>query len=63
MLKVAFGIDPDGITLNIDVGYITSAVLFGIVLEMFYKQNGAISKQGERIARIEGMLENQNKKT
>ena len=62
ILKVAFGIDPDGVTYNIDIGYIASAVLFGIVIEMFHKQNGAISKQGERIARIEGILENQIKK-
>ncbi len=62
ILKVAFNIDPDGITYNIDIGYITSAVLFGIVIEMFHKQNGMLSHQGERIARIEGMIESQNKK-
>jgi polyferredoxin len=63
VLKVAFNIDPDGITYNIDIGYITSAVLFGIVIQMFHKQNGVLSHQGERIARIEGILENQNKKS
>jgi hypothetical protein len=63
ILKAVFNIDPSGVTLNIDVGYITSAVLFGIVIEMFHKQNGAISKQGERIARIEGILEAQPKKS
>lgn len=62
ILKAVFNIDHSGITLNIDVGYITSAVLFGIVIEMFHKQNSTLSKQGERIARIEGILENQTKK-
>jgi len=62
ILKAVFNIDPEGITFNIDFGYITSAVLFGIVIEMFRKQSGTISKQGERIARIEGILESQNKK-
>lgn len=62
ILKAVFNIDPDGITFNVDVGYIASAVLFGIVIEMFHKQSGTLSKQGERIARIEGILESQNKK-
>jgi uncharacterized membrane protein len=61
ILKALFNLDPSGITLNIDVGYITSAVLFGIVIEIFYKQNNTLSKQGERIARIEGILEGKNK--
>jgi hypothetical protein len=63
ILKSLFNIDPASITYNIDIGYITSAVLFGIVIEMFHKQNSILSKQGERIARIEGILEGQSKKS
>ncbi len=59
ILKIAFNIDPEGITFNFDVGYITSAVLFVIVLDRLHKQNDIFAKQGERIARIEGILENQ----
>ena len=62
VLKILFNIDPDGVTYSIDVGYITSAVLFGIVIEMFHKQSGTLSKQGERIARIEGIIESTSKK-
>ena len=62
ILKIAFNIDPEGITFNFDLGYLTSAALFAIVLERLHKQTDIISKQGERIARIEGMLEAQTKK-
>jgi glucose uptake protein GlcU len=66
ILKTLFNVDPDGITLNVDIGYITSAVLFGIVLARLHSINDnlnkVVSSQGERIARIEGVLENQAKK-
>jgi len=58
ILKAIFNIDPEGITFNIDIGYITSAGLFIYVLTRLHKLNDVISKQGERIARIEGILEN-----
>jgi hypothetical protein len=62
ILKAVFNIDPEGITFNFDIGYLTSAALFVIVLDRLHKQNDIFAKQGERIARIEGMLENQAKK-
>jgi len=62
VLKAVFNIDPDGITFNFDIGYLTSAALFVIVLDRLHKQNDIFAKQGERIARIEGILENQTKK-
>lgn len=62
ILKTLFNIDPDGMTFNFDVGYLTSAALFAIVLNRLHKQNDILAKQGERIARIEGILENQARK-
>jgi hypothetical protein len=56
VLKTLFNIDPDGVTFSIDVGFITSAALFIFVLTRMHKLNDVISKQGERIAKIEGML-------
>ena len=63
ILKIAFNIDPEGITFNFDLGYITSAALFVIVLDRLHKQNDMMSKQGERIAKMEGILESQFKKS
>jgi polyferredoxin len=57
ILKAVFNIDPEGITLSFNLGFIASASLFAIVLERLHKLNDLLSKQGERIARIEGMLE------
>jgi len=62
ILKAVFNIDPDGITFSFDLGFIASASLFAIVLERLHKLNDTISKQGERIAHIEGMMEGQSKK-
>jgi uncharacterized protein YpmS len=56
ILKALFNIDPEGITFNIDLGYITSAGLFIYVLTRLHKLNDVLSKQGERIAKIEGIL-------
>lgn len=53
VLKAVFNIDPDGLTLSFDVGFISSAALFAIVLSGLHKLNDVLSKQGERIARIE----------
>ncbi len=63
ILKAVFNIDPEGITFSFDLGFIASATLFAIVLERLHKLNDTLSKQGERIARMEGMLEVQPKKT
>lgn len=63
ILKAVFNIDPEGITFSFDLGFIASATLFAIVLERLHKLNDTLSRQGERIARIEGMLEGQTKKT
>jgi hypothetical protein len=62
VLKAVFNIDPEEITFSFDLGFIASASLFAIVLERLHKLNDTLSKQGERIARIEGMLESQYKK-
>jgi len=56
ILKALFNIDPEGITFNIDLGYITSAGLFIYVLTRLHKLNDVLSEQGERIAKIEGIL-------
>jgi hypothetical protein len=57
VLQLWFNIDPEGFTLNIDVGYLTSGALFIYVLTRLHKLNDVLSKQGERVARIEGLLE------
>jgi cytochrome b subunit of formate dehydrogenase len=62
ILKAVFNIDPDGFTFSFDIGFISSAALFAIVLARLHKLNDVLSKQGERIARIEGILETQFKK-
>ncbi len=63
ILKAVFNIDPEGITFSFDLGFIASATLFAIVLERLHKLNDTLSKQGERIARMEGILETQSKKS
>lgn len=52
ILKTLFNIDPEGS----DLGYMTSAGL-AFVIAKLHKLNDALSKQGERIAKIEGLLE------
>jgi len=62
ILKTLFNIDPEGITFNIDLGYITSAGLFIYILTRLHKLNDVLSKQGERIAKIEGVLFRERKR-
>jgi hypothetical protein len=57
ILKALFNIDPEGISFSFDIGFLSSAALFALVLDRLHKLSDTISKQGERIARIEGMLE------
>jgi cytochrome c biogenesis protein CcdA len=61
ILKTYLNIDPNGITFTFDIGYLTSAGLFVLLWRRFEKINDRLSeqirKQGERIAKIEGMLE------
>ena len=47
---------------NIDLGYITSAGLFIYILTRLHKLNDVLSKQGERIAKIEGVLFRERKR-
>ena len=61
ILKTFFNINPEGFTFSFDIGFIASATLFAIVLNRLHALNDILSKQGERIAKIEGILENRQK--
>jgi hypothetical protein len=52
ILKTLFNIDPEAS----DLSYMTSACIVYVITEL-HKLGNALSKQGERIAKIEGLLE------
>lgn len=58
LTRAWFNIDPDGFSFSFDLGSAVSLVLFGLVWKKQDTLVSVISKQGERIAKLEGKLEN-----
>ena len=53
MLKAWFSIDPNGVTLTVDVGFVASGGLFALLWHRLNRLNDRLSKFGERIAKLE----------
>jgi len=67
-LKLWFNIDPNGLTVNLDVGYLLTAGSFLWVLSRLYGQTKALTKVettmtnvSERLGKVETKLDEQNK--
>lgn len=60
LTKLWFNIDPVGVNLSFDLGSALSLFLFGLLWKKFDGVRETVSSQGERIAKIEGMLLTQN---
>jgi len=56
ILKLIIGFDPDGFSFSLDVGFMTSAGLFGLLWYRLNQLNDKLSELGERLASIEGQL-------
>jgi len=56
ILQAIFNIDPMGVTLSFDIGYLTSAGLFILLWRKVDKVEERLTSQGERIAKMEGTL-------
>jgi len=52
LLKLWFNIDPEGFTINIDIGYLASATLFIYVLTRTHKLSDMLSKHGELLTEV-----------
>jgi len=62
LLKLWFNIDPDGVTFNIDVGFLTSSALFIYVLTRMHKLNDIMSKQSETLVELRTKIDYIEKK-
>jgi hypothetical protein len=68
LLKLWFNIDPDGISINFDVGYLLTAGSFLWVLSRLFNQNKTLTtvettmtNVSERLEKVEKRLEEQNR--
>jgi hypothetical protein len=57
LTKVWFNIDPYGFNVSFDIGSAISLVLFGLVWQKQDTLTTTLSKQGERLANLEGRLQ------
>lgn len=57
VLKAYFNIDPDGVTFSIDLGFVASATLFGLLWHRLNQLNDRLTQQGERLAKLEAKAE------
>jgi len=57
VLKAYFNIDPDGVSFSIDLGFVTSAALFGLLWHRLNQLNDKLAQQGERLATLEAKAE------